>query len=145
MTISDAKFYKEMYRKECGQTELLKAEVDRLNKWADSFSDAQSKERRLCEDRIKEIELSRDAADHALQSISLMLGGPDEWPDQETMIVDVKRRVEEMHTALEPFAEIAKEIQPVLKDTDTVSLAWADPKVGDFRRALSLVKNGERT
>lgn len=31
-------------------------EVSRLNKWADSFSDAQQKERRLAEARIKELE-----------------------------------------------------------------------------------------
>jgi hypothetical protein len=36
--------------------EELIAENDRLNKWADSFSDAQLKERRLAEERIKELE-----------------------------------------------------------------------------------------
>jgi hypothetical protein len=30
-------------------------EIDRLNKWADSFSDAQLKERQLCEDTIREL------------------------------------------------------------------------------------------
>lgn len=40
----------------------LFAEVERLNKWADSFSDAQLKERRLCEERIREIEAARDRA-----------------------------------------------------------------------------------
>lgn len=34
----------------------LLAEVERLNEWADGFSDAQIKERRLCEARIQEIE-----------------------------------------------------------------------------------------
>lgn len=40
--------------------DLAIAEIDRLNKWADGFSDAQLKERRLCEERIQEIERSRD-------------------------------------------------------------------------------------
>lgn len=30
-------------------------EIERLNKWADGFSDAQLKERRLCEERIAEL------------------------------------------------------------------------------------------
>lgn len=38
------------------------AEIKRLNEWADGFSDAQLKERRLCEERIREITAERDAA-----------------------------------------------------------------------------------
>lgn len=44
-------------------------------------------------DRIEKAETERNASDLALQAISLALGGPDEWSDQETMISDVKRRV----------------------------------------------------
>lgn len=33
------------------------AEIERLNQWADGFSDAQLKERRLCEARIQELQL----------------------------------------------------------------------------------------
>lgn len=36
--------------------EELQAEIARLNEWADGFSDAQLKERRLCEERIQELE-----------------------------------------------------------------------------------------
>lgn len=36
--------------------EEQEAEIARLNKWADGFSDAQLKERRLCEARIQEME-----------------------------------------------------------------------------------------
>ena len=36
-------------------------EVERLNKWADGFSDAQLKERRLCEEHIREVKAERDA------------------------------------------------------------------------------------
>ena len=36
-------------------------EIERLNKWADGFSDAQLKERRLCEEHIREVTAGRDA------------------------------------------------------------------------------------
>lgn len=36
-----------------------------------------------------------EAADAALQAISLTLGGSDEWSDQDTMISDLKRQAEE--------------------------------------------------
>jgi hypothetical protein len=35
-------------------------EIERLNKWADGFSDAQLKERRLCESRIQEMQRKLD-------------------------------------------------------------------------------------
>lgn len=35
-------------------------EIDRLNTWADGFSDAQLKERRLCEERIQEMQREID-------------------------------------------------------------------------------------
>jgi hypothetical protein len=35
------------------------AEIERLNEWADGFSNAQLKERRLCEERIREINAAR--------------------------------------------------------------------------------------
>lgn len=37
-----------------------KEEIDRLNKWADGFSDAQLKERRLCEERLQEMKRQVD-------------------------------------------------------------------------------------
>lgn len=40
--------------------EELIAEVARLNKWGDEFSDAQIKERRLCEGRIQEMQREID-------------------------------------------------------------------------------------
>lgn len=46
-----------------------KAEIERLNKWADGFSDAQLKERRLCEDRIKEMQRQIDTYGLALLMI----------------------------------------------------------------------------
>lgn len=36
-------------------------EIDRLNRWADEFSDAQLKERRLCEERIAEMQRQIDS------------------------------------------------------------------------------------
>lgn len=42
------------------ERDALQAEVDRLNKWADGFSDAQLKERKLCEDRIQEVQREND-------------------------------------------------------------------------------------
>lgn len=36
--------------------EELMAEIGRLNKWADGFSDAQLKERQLCEERMHEVQ-----------------------------------------------------------------------------------------
>lgn len=87
------------------------AEIDRLNEWADSFSEAQLKERRLCEERIQEMQrqidqitAQRDAADLALQEISLTLGGTDEWSDQHNMISDVTRRVREWKAEFEGVA-----------------------------------------
>jgi SMC interacting uncharacterized protein involved in chromosome segregation len=38
----------------------LVGEIDRLNKWADGFSDAQLKERQLCEARIQEMQREVD-------------------------------------------------------------------------------------
>lgn len=47
---------------------------------------------------------------------------------------------EEIIEALEPFAEIAKELLPALKDDDKNSMAWAVPKVGDIRRAARILR-----
>jgi hypothetical protein len=41
-------------------------EIERLNKWADGFSDAQLKERRLCEERVREMEMALKSADEAI-------------------------------------------------------------------------------
>lgn len=48
-------------------------EIERLNKWADGFSDAQLKERRLCEKRIQEIERERDASLQIQRNASAVL------------------------------------------------------------------------
>lgn len=45
---------------------------------------------------------ARVAADNALQHISLMLGGTDEWADQETMISNVTQLVAELVPAPAP-------------------------------------------
>lgn len=58
-------------------------------------------------DRDAEIESLRASllnADLALQSVSLSLGGTDEWSDQETMIADVKRLAEESASWSSPGA-----------------------------------------
>lgn len=41
--------------------------------------------------------------------------------------------------ALKPFAEIAKEIQPTLKDEHRNTMIWAIPTVGDLRRASTVL------
>lgn len=41
-------------------------EIDRLNVWADGFSDAQLKERRLCEERMQEMQRELDQLKAAL-------------------------------------------------------------------------------
>lgn len=45
------------------------AEIERLNKWADGFSDAQLKERQLCEARIAEMQRTIDKLSLALMMI----------------------------------------------------------------------------
>ena len=52
------------------EIEKLHTEVERLNKWADSFSDAQLKERRLCEVRIQEMERTTEKLRTALREIT---------------------------------------------------------------------------
>lgn len=44
-------------------------EIERLNAWADGFSDAQLKERRLCEARIQEMQRQIDKLTLALMMI----------------------------------------------------------------------------
>lgn len=64
---------------------------------------------------IERLVAERDAADHALQEISLMLGGTDEWSDQHNMIADVKRQVQELHKPVaRPYDEWHEDIGPVL-------------------------------
>lgn len=85
-----------------------RAEIERLTKELNEFrslyaygsvsNTSLTKEvARLKEDaRRGKPELSRlDAADAALQRISALLGGPDEWTDQAAMIHDVLALVEE--------------------------------------------------
>jgi hypothetical protein len=51
-----------------------RAERARLNEWADGFSDAQLKERRLCEERIREIEARATQAETALAAARERVG-----------------------------------------------------------------------
>ncbi|WP_107495543.1 hypothetical protein [Thalassobius sp. I31.1] len=80
------------------QLAAAKAENDRLNKWADGFSDAQLKERKLCEDRIQEVQRENDRlredADLLqalednlwdLRGVSAPTGGGDSQPGWEVI------------------------------------------------------------
>jgi uncharacterized coiled-coil protein SlyX len=54
-----------------------------------------------------------------------------------------KYRIAELEAALEPFAQIADELSPVLRDHEQNGMAWAAPKVGDFRRARAALAKGK--
>jgi len=56
------------------------AEIERLNKWADGFSDAQLKERQLCEARIQEIEQERKRLGDELFNLVCQILCQKTWP-----------------------------------------------------------------
>jgi len=49
-----------------------------------------------------------------------------------------------LREALLPFAEIAKDFNPALKDYETVTMPWAVPSVGAFRNALRALTQDQR-
>jgi hypothetical protein len=68
--------------------------------------------------------------------------------DPEKHFVEVKlselrewhEGMERLRAAIAPFAEIARELQPTLKDDHKNVQHWAVPTVGDFRRVLTALK-----
>jgi hypothetical protein len=52
----------------------------------------------------------------------------------------LKARITELEEALQPFAEIAKELTDALKDGDTNTMHWAVPTVGNLRAALRVLQ-----
>lgn len=54
---------------------------------------------------------------------------------ESSEIARLKDQITKLRKALEPFAEIGKQIQPALKDDHRIQLMWAIPSAGDFRAA----------
>ncbi len=60
----------------------------------------------------------------------------DAYEEMKARALAAESSLSEAVKALEPFAEIAKELSPSLSDDHTNTMHWAVPSVGDFRKAM---------
>jgi hypothetical protein len=91
------------------------------------------------EDRAEAAERERDAADEALRTISMTLGGSDEWSDQRQMILDVHRQVAEVHTRADVAERERDEAVTALRGVVRV----ADRATAEFDAARAVIAKAE--
>lgn len=95
-------------------------------------------------------EIIRAVDDTGRPIASMWLNGDDAEANAAFIVEAVnshaalKARIEALEAALEPFAEIAKELEPMLADNYKNTMHWAVPTVGDLRRAALAMNSQER-
>lgn len=104
----------------CPNCEELQKENDRLNKWADGFSDAQLKERKACEMLLRELRAENEELKADLESetkvansLRFVCKRNDELLKDiaklKADLVGVETRAMALRNAITPFAKIVSE------------------------------------